>query len=72
MNSIHVRTIVNSETITLPELRDWLGKAVEIIVLEQPSEADNLPMQYPLRGSILRDDDPFGPAVPDSEWEALR
>jgi hypothetical protein len=70
MNPIRIRTIIKSDTLQLPELRPWVGKSVEIIVLEDdrtPSSTDR-----PLRGSILRDDDPFGPAVPADEWEAAR
>lgn len=30
------------------------------------------PNPYPLRGSVLRYEDPFEPAVPIDDWEVLR
>ncbi len=47
------------------------GKDVEVIVLEingKPAE----PRPNPLKGSVLRYDDPFEPACPIDDWEALR
>lgn len=35
---------------------------------EQRKEFENNP--YPLRGTVLRYDDPFEPAVPPEDWEA--
>lgn len=70
MNAIRIHTTLDSETLTLPELRPWVGKAVEIIVLEDPRRPAS--SDRPLRGSILRDDDPFGPAVSADEWESAR
>ena len=48
------------------------GQAVEVIVLPQIAVA--APPTYPLRGKpvIYHDYDPFGPAVPDEDWDALR
>ena len=66
---------LDSETLHQPELRPFLGKDVEIIVREVDSapRADEAPAnRYPLRGSVLRDDDPFEPAVPEDDWEVLR
>jgi hypothetical protein len=34
-----------------------------------PSAANG---RYPLRGSVVRYDGPFGPAVDDGDWEALQ
>jgi hypothetical protein len=40
MNAIRIRTRIESETLTLPELKPLIGRAVEIIVLdEQPVRA---------------------------------
>ena len=47
------------------------GKDVEIIVMEtneKPTETES----NPLKGSVLRYDDPFEPACPIEDWEALR
>ncbi len=47
------------------------GDLVEVIVLERQvkQEAEN---SYPLRGKLLKYDDPFGPATPLEDWEALK
>jgi hypothetical protein len=70
MNAIRIRTILESETLTLPELRTWVGKSVEVIVLEDTLARHDVAADRPLRGSILRDEDPFGPALPTSAWES--
>jgi hypothetical protein len=36
MRVIRVRRCVESETLQLPELREFIGKEVEILVLEEP------------------------------------
>ncbi|MBV8545389.1 MAG: hypothetical protein JO093_07665 [Acidobacteria bacterium] len=33
---------------------------------------DPVPVTYPLHGAPFRYDDPFGPAVDPSEWDALK
>jgi hypothetical protein len=35
MNAIRIRKTIDSETLQLPELKRFLGRAVEIIVLEE-------------------------------------
>ena len=77
MPVIRIRQKLNSETLTLPQLRPFVGKEVEIVVSDvsptSPHTAGCQPSRSPLAGSILRDDDdPFGPAVPAEEWEANR
>jgi len=37
MNAIRIRTTLDSDTLHLPELKPLVGKAVEIIVLEEPA-----------------------------------
>lgn len=74
MQAIRIKQRLESETLHLPQIRSLVGKQVEIIVLEDepatvlPAASDA--SQFPLRGSVLRDDDPFGPAVPPESWEA--
>lgn len=74
MHAIRLRQRLNSETITLPELRPFVGKEVEIVVSEVTSaDLTATPPRthsFPLEGSVLWDDDPLGPAVPAEEWEA--
>jgi hypothetical protein len=77
MNAIHIHTTLTSDVLHLPELKPFVGKAVEIIVREEtarPCPDVEQPSTWiiPLAGSIVRDDDPFGPAVPPEEWEANR
>jgi hypothetical protein len=79
MQSIHIRKKLESEHLTLPELRPLIGKQVEITICEAADEPGNgAPAQpvsadrYPLRGTVLRYDDPFGPAADPDDWEACR
>ena len=71
MPAIRIRQKLDSETLTLPQLRPFVGKEVEIVISDvSPTShptASRQPSRSPLAGSILRDDDdPFGPAVPQS------
>jgi hypothetical protein len=72
MNLIRIHTRLESETISIPELRPLVGKQVEITICEQPSpgavEATSS-IPFPLRDSVLRYDEPFAP-VAESNWEA--
>ena len=38
MQAIHIRRKLDSDTPYLPELRPFIGKSVEIIVLEEPAQ----------------------------------
>ena len=75
MDAIRIHATLNSDILHLPELKPFLGKTVEITVKEEAERSAasvDIPSEWvsPLAGSILRDDDPFGPAVPSDEWEA--
>lgn len=77
MQAIRICRKLESITPHLPELQPLVGKTVEFIVREEsageaPPAENAKPWINPLRGSVLRDDDPFGPAVPPEEWEANR
>jgi hypothetical protein len=77
MQTIRICRKLESITPHLPELSPLVGKTVEFIVREESAEfgpADGTATQWvnPLRGSVLRDDDPFGPAVDPEEWEVNR
>lgn len=68
-------TIKANGTLLLEELPFGEGAAVEVIVLERPTEkvaARPEEDKYPLRGTVYKYDDPFEPAVPPEDWEALR
>lgn len=76
MQAIRLTRTLDSDTLYLPQLRPLVGQRVEIIVLSQDEATATsepaVPHVNPLIGSVLRDDDPFGPAVPAEEWEACR
>jgi hypothetical protein len=79
MNVHKINTVVTENgTLTLHDLPFRAGVAVEVIVLEQSQEPRSATVklseinQYSLRGSVLRYDDPFEPAVSPEEWEALK
>jgi hypothetical protein len=81
MAVVRLRRRVSSSHLDVPELEQFIGKEVEITVSEvaEPQVPDQEPWpdngpteRYPLRGSVLRYDDPFGPAVPEEDWEALQ
>jgi hypothetical protein len=65
---VRIRRRLDSETIHLPEVRDLVGRDVEIVVREV-EQARPAPDRYPLRGSVLRYDEPFEPLATD-DWEA--
>lgn len=75
MKVIRIKTHLDSDTVHLPELKPLLGRDVEMLVWEEGQRAlgPRLPGgagRESLRGSVLRDDDPFGPAASPEEWEA--
>ncbi|HBI45432.1 MAG TPA: hypothetical protein DDY78_21650 [Planctomycetales bacterium] len=37
MNAIRIRKTIDSDTLHLPELKDMIGRTVEIIILEEPT-----------------------------------
>ena len=73
MNAIRIRRRLDSETLHLPEINGLLGKMVEIIIIEEGGDGEN-PMkkdEFPLRGSVLRFEDPTEP-VAEEDWEAAQ
>ncbi len=66
--TVRIKRHLDSETVHLPEVRDLVGRDVEIVVRElEPGLAPT--DRYPLRGSVLRYDEPFEPVAED-DWEA--
>jgi hypothetical protein len=62
MQAMRMRRRIESETLHLPELRAFLEKDVEIIVLESAPQAGERPVpteRSGLRASVLRYDDPL-------------
>jgi len=57
------------------ELDDYLGLVNRIIRQElqsKPSPESTARQDFPLAGSVLYYDDPFGPAIDPDEWDALQ
>ncbi|MEC4984160.1 MAG: hypothetical protein SAJ37_00345 [Oscillatoria sp. PMC 1068.18] len=64
-------TITENGTLHLKNLPFKSGETVEIIVLERNSQPPNS-NPYPLRGKVIRYEDPFEPATSLEDWEALK
>ncbi|MDZ8236192.1 MAG: hypothetical protein RMZ69_03285 [Nostoc sp. ChiQUE01a] len=63
--------LTQNGTLILEDLPFHAGEAVEIIILERsPELSESNP--YPLRGTVIRYDDPFEPPVPIENWEVLQ
>lgn len=64
-------TLTEDKTLTLTDLPFPPGTDVEVVI--QPRERTGDPDDpHRLRGSVLWYNDPFEPAVPPEDWEALR
>lgn len=71
MTAHRIETTVGSDkALTLDNLPFPAGTNVEVIVMEQITRCPD-PDPYPLRGTVLRYDDPFEPAVPIEDWDCL-
>jgi len=68
---IRVHKRIESETITIPELKPLVGKDVEITVRVEPIAGDSPQEDRPLHGSVLKYDRPVEP-VAEADWEVLR
>ncbi len=64
-------TLTENGTLTIKNLPFQAGDAVEIIILERHSRPFNS-NPYPLRGTVIRYDDPFESATHIEDWEALQ
>ncbi len=72
MEAVRIEATVQSNgRVILNDLPFEDGKQVEIIVLDNNGKATE-PQVNPLKGSVLRYDDPFEPACPAEDWVALR
>ena len=63
-------TIQPNGRVVLNDLPFEEGEQVEIIVLETNGKQTE-PKSNPLKGSVLRYDDPFEPATPNEDWDVL-
>ncbi|HEV7572197.1 MAG TPA: hypothetical protein VGQ21_11925 [Thermoanaerobaculia bacterium] len=60
--------VMKNGKIVIDDLPVVEGDQVEVSV----QVLDRVPVTYPLHGAPFRYDDPFGPAVDPSEWDALK
>jgi hypothetical protein len=70
-------TLSEDGMLALWDLPFRAGDRVEVIVLaddnQRASNSRSNAQRFPLRGTQpYRFDDPFGPAVPEEEWEAMK
>ena len=76
MNTYKIQTVLTEDgTVLLKELPFQAGDAVEIIILEQSKTSSSSSQEkliHSLKGSVLRYDDPFEPAIPPEHWEVLK
>lgn len=72
MEAVRIEAIVQSNgRVILNDLPFEEGKHVEIIVLDN-NGIETAQKLNPLKGGVLRYDDPFEPATPAEDWEVLR
>lgn len=70
--SYRTETVVDEEgSVRLRDLPFEPGETVEVIVLALPHRAGTVPGGRPLRGSVLRYDDPTEPVAED-DWDVLK
>jgi hypothetical protein len=75
MNAIRIETLLEGDTLYLPQLKPLVGKSVEILVTELAQQGQSPPVgrhDSPLAGSVLAYLDPFEPAASPNDWEASR
>jgi hypothetical protein len=75
MNAYKVEMVLAEDgALLLQNLPFHAGDAVEVIVLERPkTQEESESTLYPLRGKQpYRYDEPFEPATPLEDWEALK
>ena len=67
-------TLTEDGKLMLTDLPFHAGDTVEIILLEHPNKQfpQFFSSEYPLKGTVLRYDDPFEPAAPIEDWDALQ
>lgn len=71
METLRVEKVIQSNgTIVLENLPFDEGEKVEIIISKSGAESEKDP--YPLRGTLYKYENPFEPAVPPEDWEALK
>ena len=69
---VHIQATVQEDgKVVVERLPFRAGERVEVTVAG-PNESHATPERYPLRGTVIQYDDPFGPACPPEDWDMLR
>lgn len=72
MNAHRIETaLTENGKLSLQNLPFKKGDEVEIIILDR-SSSKTITSSYPLRGTVIRYDDPFEPATSAEDWEVLQ
>lgn len=72
MNAHRIETaLTENGKLSLQNLPFKKGDEVEIIILDRSSSKTNTD-SYPLRGTVIRYDDPFEPVASAEDWEVLQ
>lgn len=75
MESVRFTRKILSEPLGFPEFCPFVGQEVEITIRTAPSDqaiSSIADRRKNLIGSVLRYDDPFGPAIPVDDWDACQ
>ena len=71
MQAQRIEKVVQSNgTVVLENLPFEEGETVEIIIQKAENKKEKTP--YPLRGTLYKYEEPFEPAAPLEDWEALK
>lgn len=62
-------TVIAPDTLHVPELHMTPGEEVDVEISTSPQRSRREKPDYPLRGTVLRYDRPFDPAVRDEDWD---
>lgn len=72
MNAHRIETaLTENGKLSLQNLPFKKGDEVEIIILDRSSPKNNAD-SYPLRGTVIRYDNPFEPATSVEDWDVLQ
>ncbi len=72
MNAHRIKTaLTENGKLSLQDLPFKKGDEVEVIILER-SSSKIISDSHPLKGTVIRYDDPFEPATSAEDWEVLQ
>lgn len=72
METVRVEAVVQRNgRLIIDDLPFDEGEIVEVVVSDVKG-SDSITEDNPLKGSVLKYDEPFGPAVPLEDWEVLK